>query len=141
MTTTYGRSVAAVTEITTPSGVLRPTTTAPDRPRGDRATFRRTVGWRRLEAGIRTERNTSPSSRTVVELPVTKWGTVHRTSDPSAFQISNSASSADNIEIIEPTGNPRQMLPPTVALFQILYEANNARAAWRNTVVATQSPG
>ena len=42
--TTNGRSVAAVTEITTPSGVRRPTTTAPDRPSGDKAILRSTVG-------------------------------------------------------------------------------------------------
>src|ERR1700752_4759535 len=39
-------------------------------------------------------------------------------------------SSADVSEIIGPAGSDMQILPPTVAVFQILNEARNARQHW-----------
>jgi hypothetical protein len=46
---------------------------------------------------------------------------------PSAFQIVQTPSSAAVSEIIGPAGSDMQRLPPTVAVFQILKEARNAR--------------
>src|ERR1700752_2149645 len=50
-------------------------------------------------------------------------------------------SSADVSEIIGPAGSDMQILPPTVAVFQILNEARNARQHWLIRGAAIQSGG
>src|SRR5437868_11227343 len=50
-------------------------------------------------------------------------------------------SSADVSEIIGPAGSDMQMLPPTVAVFQILKEARNARQHWLIRGTAIHSGG
>src|SRR5262245_10590091 len=50
-------------------------------------------------------------------------------------------SSADVSEIMGPAGSDMQMLPPTVAVFQILNEARNARQHWLIRGDAIQSGG
>ena len=56
-----------------------------------------------------------------------KSATLTCCSVPSAFQIVQTPSSADVSEIIGPAGSDMQRLPPTVAVFQILKDARNAR--------------
>ena len=50
-------------------------------------------------------------------------------------------SSAEVSEIIGPAGSDMQMLPPTVAVFQILKEARNARQHWLISGEAIHSGG
>src|SRR5258708_19146541 len=50
-------------------------------------------------------------------------------------------SSAEVSEIIGPAGSDMQMLPPTVAVFQILKEARNARQHWLISGAAIHSGG
>src|SRR2546430_17211311 len=50
-------------------------------------------------------------------------------------------SSADVSEIMGPAGSDMQMLPPTVAVFQILNEAKNARQHWLTRGAASHSGG
>src|SRR5207342_164722 len=83
----------------------------------------------------------SPGARTLRWLPVTKSATVIFRSAPSACQIVQTPSSAEVREIIGPAGSDMQMLPPTVAVFQILNEARNARQHWLISGEAIQSGG
>src|ERR1700712_4095267 len=61
---------------------------------------------------------------------MTKSATLTRCSLPSAFPTVQTPSSAAVRAIIGPAGNDMQRLPPTVAVFQILKEARNARQHW-----------
>src|SRR5207237_3513819 len=83
----------------------------------------------------------SPGASTLVWLPVTKSATAAVSSPPSACQIVQTPSSAEVSEIIGPAGNDMQMLPPTVAVFQILKEARNARQHWLISGAAIHSGG
>src|ERR1700756_5614089 len=62
-------------------------------------------------------------------------------SPPRAGQIVHTPSSAEVSEIIGPAGSDKQMLPPTVAVFQILNEARKARQHWLIRGAAIQSGG
>src|SRR6476620_5627010 len=62
-------------------------------------------------------------------------------SPPSTCQIVQMPSSAEVSEIIGPAGSDMQMLPPTVAVFQILKEARKARQHWLIRGAAIQSGG
>src|SRR3978361_2560826 len=70
-----------------------------------------------------------------------KSATPMRCSLPSAFQLVQTPSSADVSEIIGPAGRDMQRLPPTVAVFQILKEARNARQHWLISGEAIHSGG
>ena len=86
-------------------------------------------------------RSRSPGASTLRWLPVTKSATAIFCSPPSAFQIVQTPSSAAVSEIIGPAGSDMQRLPPTVAVFQILNEARNARQHWLISGAAIQSGG
>ncbi len=58
---------------------------------------------------------------------MTKSVTAMRRSPPSGVQMVQTPSSAAVSDIIGPAGSAMQMLPPTVAMFQILNEARKAR--------------
>src|SRR6185312_13955789 len=73
--------------------------------------------------------------------PMTKSTTGIFRSPPLACQIVQTPSSAEVREIIGPAGNDMQMLPPTVAVFQILKEARNARQHWLISGAAIHSGG
>src|SRR5882672_12742605 len=62
-------------------------------------------------------------------------------SPPSAGQMVQTPSSAAVSEIIGPAGSDMQMLPPMVAVFQILKEARNARQHWLISGAAIHSGG
>src|SRR6478736_7512193 len=62
-------------------------------------------------------------------------------SPPPAGQMVQTPSSAAVSEIIGPAGSDMQMLPPTVAVFQILNEARNARQHWLISGDAIHSGG
>ena len=64
-----------------------------------------------------------------------------RRSLPSADQMVQTPSSAAVSEIIGPAGSDMQILPPTVAVFQILKEARKARQHWPISGAAIQSTG
>src|SRR5882672_891929 len=66
-------------------------------------------------------------------------GTVR--SPQRAAQIVQTPPSAEVSEIIGPAGSDMQMLPPTVAVFQILNEARNARQHWLISGAAIHSGG
>src|SRR5260370_18795466 len=67
-------------------------------------------------------RSKSPGRILLRWLPVTKSSTATRRSPPSGAITVQIPSSATASEIIGPAGNDIQMLPPTVAVFQILNE-------------------
>ena len=92
-------------------------------------------------AGYRSAASRSPGASTLRWLPVTKSATAIFCSPPSAFQIVQTPSSAAVSEIIGPAGNDMQRLPPTVAVFQILKEARNARQHWLIRGAASHSGG
>ena len=73
--------------------------------------------------------------------PVTKSTIGICRSPPSRDQIVPTPSSAAVSEIIGPAGSDMQMLPPTVAVFQILKEAANARQHWPISGEAVHSTG
>ena len=64
-----------------------------------------------------------------------------RRSLPSRFTIVHTPSSAVAREIIAPAGNDMQIFPPTVAVFQILNDANRERQHWLINGAAVQSAG
>src|SRR6195952_5733410 len=72
---------------------------------------------------------------------MTKSATAIFCSAPSAFQMVQTPSSAAVSAIIGPAGNDMQRLPPTVAVFQILKEARNARQHWSISGEAIHSGG
>ena len=88
-----------------------------------------------------TCRNRSPGASTLRWSPVTKSATGIFRSPPPACQIVQTPSSAEVSEIIGPAGSDMQMLPPTVAVFQILKEARNARQHWLISGEAIHSGG
>ncbi|SKY19769.1 Uncharacterised protein [Mycobacteroides abscessus subsp. abscessus] len=59
---------------------------------------------------------------------------------PSGRQINTRPSSPAASDTIDAAANERQMLPPTVATFQILKEARSAVAHWKSSGCARQ-PG
>ena len=85
---------------------------------------------RKRGAGRSIRRSKSPGASTFWCSPVTKSTTGTCRSPPSRDQIVQTPSSAAVSEIIGPAGSDMQMLPPTVAVFQILNEARNARQHW-----------
>ena len=90
-------------------------------------------------AGRVTERSNSPSPRSFRPAPVMKSATLTRRREPSWACSRHSPSSAAVSEIIGPAGRPLQRLPPTVAMFQILNEARNARQHCSNSGAASAS--
>ena len=72
---------------------------------------------------------------------MTKSVTATRRSLPSAAHNVQTPSSAAVSEIIGPAGSDMQILPPTVAVFQILNEARKARQHWPISGAAIQSTG
>src|SRR5258708_37746690 len=60
---------------------------------------------------------------------------------PSDLQMVQTPSSAAVSAIIGPAGNDMHRLPPTVAVFQILKEARNARQHWSISGEAIHSGG
>ncbi len=78
--------------------------------------------------GISICRKRSPGARRLRWLPVTKSMTRIFCSPPPAFQMVQTPSSAEVSEIIGPAGSDMQRLPPTVAVFQILKEAEEGAA-------------
>src|ERR1700754_2991714 len=72
---------------------------------------------------------------------MTKSATAIFRSPPAAGQTVAMPSSAEVSEIIGPAGSDMQMLPPTVAVFQILKEARNARQHWLISFEAIHSGG
>src|SRR5260370_16519435 len=72
-------------------------------------------------------RSKSPGRKLLLWLPVTKSSTATRRSLPSGAITVQIPSSATASEIIGPAGNDIQILPPTVAVFQILNEERNER--------------
>jgi len=124
-----GRFVAAVTVSTNaPSrGDNVPITSAADRPSGVSDTCRNAVRRSKACAGRSMQRRISPGASALVLDPVTKSTIEIRRSPPSRDQMVPTPSSALASEIIGPAGSAMQMLPPTVAVFQILNDATNAR--------------
>ena len=92
-------------------------------------------------AGRKIDRSNSPGARTFRWLPVTKSTTGTCRGSPLRGQSVQTPSRAAVSEIIGPAGSDMQMLPPTVASFQILKEARKARQQWRNSGAAVQSGG
>ena len=95
-------------------------TTALERPSGDGASLRKAVVARSAAAGRCTERSTSSWTSALTPAPVTNSATGSRYSLPSARHTVRCPSSVAASEIIAPAGSDRQMLPPTVAVRQIL---------------------
>src|SRR5262249_6048204 len=79
--------------------------------------------------------------RTFLWSPITKSTTGTCRGSPCRGQSVQTPSREAVSEIIGPAGSDMQMLPPTVASFQILKEARNARQQWRNSGAAGQSGG
>src|SRR6516225_3334419 len=91
--------------------------------------------------GRSIERSNSPGARTFWWLPVTKSTTGTHRGCPLRGQSVTTPSSAAVSEIIGPAGNDMQMLPPTVASFQILNDARKDLQHRRNSGAAVQSVG
>src|SRR5665647_3786565 len=92
-------------------------------------------------AGKKMLRISSPGCSALLSGPLTKSTTGMRREVPSRAHKVATPSSAVVSEIIGPAGNDMQMLPPTVAVFQILNEARNARQHWPIKGAAVHSTG
>src|SRR5439155_6292056 len=137
-----GRRVEAVAvSINAASLPTLPIRSAAERPTGVSEIWRNAE--RRLSAatGMSICRNSSPRFSTLVWLALTKSDAATLRSPPSACQIVQTPSSAAVSEIIGPAGSDMQRLPPTVAVFQILNDARNARQHWPINGAASQSGG
>ena len=124
-----------------PSSLTLPISSAADRPTGVSDIWRNAERRFSAASGISICRSRSPGASTLRWLPVTKSATLTRCSLPSAFQIVQTPSSAAVSAIIGPAGSDMQRLPPTVAVFQILKDARNARQHWLISGEAIQSGG
>ena len=95
-------------------------------------TCRNAVRALSASAGRKMLRSNSPGSSALLSGPVTKSATAPGARRRPASRSAGSPSSAAVSEIIGPAGSDMQMLPPTVAAFQILNEARKARQHWSN---------
>ena len=137
-----GRAVDAVTvSASAPSALTLPIKSAAERPTGVSDIWRNAERRVSAATGSSICRNRSPGASTLRWSPVTKSATAIFRSLPSAFQIVQIPSSAAVSAIIGPAGNDMQRLPPTVAVFQILKEARNARQHWSISGEAIHSGG
>src|SRR3981189_3360832 len=125
-----GRIVDAVTVRTKPSSLIVPINSAAERPTGVSEIWRNAERRFKAPSGISICRNRSPGASTLRWSPVTNSATGIFRFFPPAGQMVKTPSSAAVSEIIGPAGSDMQMLPPTVAVFQILKEARNARQHW-----------
>src|SRR4029079_4358608 len=137
-----GRLVDAVIVSTNPPSLLtQPINSAAERPTGVSEIWRNAGPPLKAETGTWTCRNRSPGASALRWSPVTKSTTGIFRSPPPACQIVQTPSSAEAREIVGPAGSDMQMLPPTVAVFQILKEARNARQHWLISGEAIHSGG
>src|SRR6266516_6252307 len=137
-----GRLVdAVIVRANPPSLVTLPIRSAAERPTGVSEIWRNAERCLRAAIGISTCRNRSPDASTLRWSPVTKSTTGIFCSPPPACQTVRTPSSAEVSEMIGPAGSDMQMLPPTVAVFQILKEARNARQHWLISGEAIHSGG
>ena len=132
---------AVIVSANPPSLVTLPISSAAERPTGVSEIWRNAERRLKAASGISTCRNRSPGASTLRWSPVTKSATGIFRSPPSACQIVQTPSSAEVSEIIGPAGSDMQILPPTVAVFQILKEARNARQHWLISGEAIHSGG
>ena len=132
---------AVIVSANPPSLVTLPINSAAERPTGVSEIWRNAERRLKAASGISTCRNRSPGASTLRWSPVTKSATAIFRSPPPACQIVQTPSSAEVREIIGPAGSDMQMLPPTVAVFQILKEARNARQHWLISGEAIHSGG
>jgi len=86
-------------------------------------------------------RSNSPGRSTLVWSPVTKSTAATSRGAPSRGQSLQRPSRATTSEIIAPAGSDMQILPPTVAAFQILNEARRALQQARISGAATHFRG
>src|SRR6267142_6969833 len=137
-----GRLVdAVIVSANPPSLVTLPIKSAAERPTGVSEIWRNAERRFSAASGISICRNRSPGASTLRWSPVTKSAAGIFRSPPPACQTVQTPSSAEVREIIGPAGSDMQMLPPTVAVFQILKEARNARQHWLISGVAIHSAG
>src|ERR1700722_11226984 len=86
-------------------------------------------------------RSNSPGASTFLLLPVTKSIILTSRGLPLRGKSVTTPSSAVVSEVIGPAGSDMQMLPPTVAAFQILNDAKKARQQSWISGAAIQSFG
>src|SRR4051812_882761 len=122
---TYGRLVDAVTVMVRPGSWARPITRTPERPWGWSEPWRYAVLAANAAAGRWMERSSSPWDKTVRPSPMTKSRT-ETVRGPEGPRSRHVPSRVAPRAIIGPAGRAAQMLPPTVATFQILKDARNA---------------
>ena len=118
-----------------------PISKAADRPAGVSDIWRKAERRFRAANGTSICRSRSPGASTLLWFPVTKsatsiapFGTVGMPDRADAVERAVS-------EIIGPAGSDMQRLPPTVAVFQILKDARNARQHWLISGAAIHSGG
>src|SRR3954470_5152883 len=120
---------------------MLPINSAAERPTGVSDIWRNAERRRKAASGMATCRNRSPGASTLRWSVVTHSATAIFRSPPPACQMVQTPSSPEVREIIGPAGSAMQMLPPTVAIFQILKEARNARQHWLISGEAIHSGG
>src|SRR5580704_9365712 len=86
-------------------------------------------------------RSNSPACRTFMWLPVTKSTTGTSRGGPPRGQSVHTPCRPAVRETIGPAGSDMQMLPPMVAVFQILNDARNELQHWWNSAAAVHSGG
>ncbi len=118
-----------------------PISSAADRPSLVSEAWRNAKRFASAAAGRWMLRSNSPGCRTLAWLPVTKSIAATSRGDALRGHSVQTPSSAAVSEIIGPAGSDMQMLPPTVAAFQILNDARNALQHSRNSGAARHSPG